>query len=79
MIGGWEENAIDQLEITFPAIIKELESKMLTGELDARCQQRITVHHRGFTCDADPLGSHGYVYIAVYAASVIEVTRIAKP
>ena len=68
LIGEWAEEAINRLEAAFPAIIKELESKLLTGELDARCQQRITVHHSGFTCEADTLGSQGYVYIAMYAA-----------
>ena len=68
LIGEWAEEAINRLEAAFPAIIKELESKLLTGELDARCQQRITVHHSGFTCEADTLGSQGYVYIAIYAA-----------
>ncbi|MDM5117836.1 MULTISPECIES: type IV toxin-antitoxin system YeeU family antitoxin [Aeromonas] len=68
LIGEWEEVAIDQLEAVFPAIIKELESKLLTGELDARSQQRITVHHSGFTCEADTLGSHGYLYVAIYQA-----------
>ncbi|WP_270827572.1 type IV toxin-antitoxin system YeeU family antitoxin [Aeromonas sp. Y318-1] len=66
LIGEWAEEAINQLEATFPTIIKELESKLLTGELDAHCQQRITVHHSGFTCEADTLGSHGYLYIAIY-------------
>ncbi|WP_322862052.1 type IV toxin-antitoxin system YeeU family antitoxin [Aeromonas allosaccharophila] len=79
LTGEWEEVAIDQLEAAFPAIIKELETKLLTGELDAQRQQRISIQHCGFTCDADTLGSHGYVYIAVYAASVIEVIRTAKP
>ena len=66
LIGEWAEEAINRLEAAFPAIIKELESKLLTGELDARSQQRITVHHGGFTCEADTLGSCGYVYIAIY-------------
>ena len=39
LIGEWEEVAIDQLEAVFPAIIKELESKLLTGELDARSRR----------------------------------------
>lgn len=68
LIGEWAEEAIDQLEAAFPAIIKELEAKLLTGELDARGQQRITIHHSGFTCEADTLGCHGYIYIAIYQA-----------
>jgi cytoskeleton bundling-enhancing protein CbeA-like protein len=79
LVGEWAEEAIDQLEAAFPTIIKELEAKLLTGELDARRQQRVTVQHAGFTCEADTLGSHGYVYLAVYDASVIEVTRATKP
>ncbi|MGL4517748.1 MAG: type IV toxin-antitoxin system YeeU family antitoxin [Shewanella sp.] len=68
LIGDWEEEAIDQLEAAFPPIIKELEVKLLTGELDARHQQRISVHHGGFTCEADTLGSHGYLHLAIYTA-----------
>ncbi|MCX0445138.1 type IV toxin-antitoxin system YeeU family antitoxin [Aeromonas veronii] len=75
LVGEWEEEAIDQLEAAFPAIIKELESKLLIGELDARRQQRITVHHSGFTCEADTLGSHGYVYVAIYLAMDADVNR----
>ncbi|MFB2830164.1 type IV toxin-antitoxin system YeeU family antitoxin [Aeromonas jandaei] len=51
LIGEWAEEAIDRLEAIFPAIIKELEAKLLTGELDARRQQRITIQHNEFTCD----------------------------
>ncbi|MFB2908091.1 type IV toxin-antitoxin system YeeU family antitoxin, partial [Aeromonas jandaei] len=78
LIGEWEEVAIDQLEAVFPATIKELEAKLLTGELDARRQQRITVQHSGFTCEADTLGSHGYVYICIYPATTADTTRAPK-
>ena len=78
LVGEWEEEAIDQLEAAFPAIIKELESKLLIGELDARRQQRITVHHGGFTCEADTLGSHGYVYIAIYPATSMDANPDRK-
>ncbi|MGL6003319.1 type IV toxin-antitoxin system YeeU family antitoxin [Aeromonas sobria] len=66
LTGEWEEEAIDRLEAAFLAVIKELEIKLLTGELDARHQQRITLQYVGFTCEADTLGSHGYVYLAIY-------------
>ncbi|MFB2748953.1 type IV toxin-antitoxin system YeeU family antitoxin [Aeromonas veronii] len=75
LIGEWEAVAIDRLEAAFPAIIKELETKLLTGELDAQRQQRITVHHGGFTCEADTLGSHGYVYLAIYLAMDADANR----
>ena len=66
LVGEWAEKAINQLEAAFPTIIKELEGKLLRGELDPRRQQCITVQHGGFTCQADTLGSHGYVYLAIY-------------
>ena len=78
LVGKWAEEAINQLEASFPTIIKELESKLLTGELDARRQQRITVHHGGFTCEADTLGSHGYVYIAIYPATSMDANPDRK-
>ena len=78
LIGEWEEEAIDQLEVGFPSIVKELEAKLLTGELDARRQQRITVQHAGFTCEADTLGSHGYVYVAIYPATAWTPIQTAR-
>ncbi|ATM00260.1 hypothetical protein CK910_18680 [Aeromonas sp. CA23] len=78
LIGEWEEEAIDRLEDVFPAIIKELEARLLTGELDARCQQRITIQHSGFTCEADTLGSHGYVYLAIYPLASMDACHGCK-
>ncbi|MGL5307082.1 MAG: type IV toxin-antitoxin system YeeU family antitoxin [Aeromonas veronii] len=69
LIGEWAEEAIDQLEAAFSEIIKALETKLLTGELYAQRQQRITIQHGGFTCEADSLGSHGYLYICIYPAT----------
>ncbi|MCS3459614.1 type IV toxin-antitoxin system YeeU family antitoxin [Aeromonas sp. BIGb0445] len=69
LVGEWAEEAIDQLDAAFPVIIEELEGKLLRGELDARRQQRITLQQGGFTCEADTLGSHGYVHVAIYAVA----------
>lgn len=69
LVGEWSEEAIGQLNKAFPAIIKQLETKLLTGELDARRQQCVTLQHKGLTCEADTLGSHGYVYIAIYPST----------
>ncbi|MGL6370223.1 type IV toxin-antitoxin system YeeU family antitoxin [Aeromonas hydrophila] len=66
LFGEWSEEAINRLDNSFMAIIKTLESKLLTGELDAQRQQCIIIQHGGFICEADTLGSHGYVYIAIY-------------
>ncbi|MFM5567281.1 type IV toxin-antitoxin system YeeU family antitoxin [Aeromonas veronii] len=66
LIGDWSEVQIAKLDLAFPEIIKVLEAKLLTGELDAQRQHCITIQHGGFTCEADTLGSHGYVYVALY-------------
>ncbi|HBB1219503.1 TPA: type IV toxin-antitoxin system YeeU family antitoxin, partial [Escherichia coli] len=54
---------IDQ---AFPVLMKQLELKLADDELSA-CQQRtVTLYAKGLTCEADTLGSCGYVYIAIY-------------
>ncbi|MFM5268114.1 type IV toxin-antitoxin system YeeU family antitoxin [Aeromonas caviae] len=66
LIGEWGQMQIDKLDLAFPRLIKALEAKLLTGELDAQRQHCITIQHGGFTCEADTLGSHGYHYICIY-------------
>ncbi|MBP8772150.1 type IV toxin-antitoxin system YeeU family antitoxin [Aeromonas salmonicida] len=78
LVGEWEEEAIDQLEAAFPTIIKELEAKLLSGELDAQHQHCITIQHGGFTCEADTLGSHGYLYICIYPATSMDANPGSK-
>lgn len=55
-----------RLDQAFPLIMKQLEQMLTTGELNPRHQYCVTLYHNGLTCDADTLGSHGYLYIAVY-------------
>ncbi len=78
LIGEWEAADINRLEASFPTIIKELESKLFTGELDAQRQQRITIQYRSFTCEADSLGSHGYIHLVIYTASDANITHGTK-
>ncbi|MBS0844763.1 type IV toxin-antitoxin system YeeU family antitoxin [Enterobacter asburiae] len=33
----------------------------------------VTLHHNGLTCKAGTLGSHGYVYIATYPKSAVNM------
>lgn len=66
LIGDWSEVLIAKLDQAFPEFIKALEATLLTGELDAQRQHCITIQHGGFTCEADTLGSYGYVYLAIY-------------
>ena len=37
-----------------------------TGELNPRHPHCGTLYHNGLTCEADTLGSCGYVYLSVY-------------
>ncbi|MGA4663233.1 type IV toxin-antitoxin system YeeU family antitoxin, partial [Citrobacter braakii] len=41
-------------------------SAHLFSEMNPRYAHCVTLYHNGFTCEADTLGSCGYVYIAVY-------------
>ncbi|HHQ4553481.1 TPA: type IV toxin-antitoxin system YeeU family antitoxin [Aeromonas veronii] len=78
LIGDWSKVQIAKLGQAFPAIIKALEAKLLTGELDAQRQQRITIQYRSFTCEADSLGSHGYIHLVIYTASDANITHGTK-
>ena len=78
LIGEWSETQIAKLDLAFPEIIKALEAKLLTGELDAQRQHCITIQHGGFTCEADTLGSHDYVYICIYPAASMDANPDRK-
>ncbi|HBR2075591.1 TPA: type IV toxin-antitoxin system YeeU family antitoxin [Klebsiella pneumoniae] len=54
------------LDQAFPLILKQLELILTGGELSPRHQHCVTLYHNGLTCEADTLGSCGYVYIAIY-------------
>lgn len=64
--GAFSEGEARHLDQAFPLIMKQLELALLSGELDPRHQRSVTLNHNGLTCDADTLGSHGYVYITIY-------------
>jgi cytoskeleton bundling-enhancing protein CbeA-like protein len=68
-VGTFEPEIRERLNQMFPELIKQLEAKVLSGKIDPRQQQSITIEHDGFTCEADSLGSHGYLYIAIYQAT----------
>ncbi|WP_419236298.1 type IV toxin-antitoxin system YeeU family antitoxin [Serratia fonticola] len=66
LVGTFSGDALKALDTTFPELIQQLEACLRSGELDQRHQHCVTVQHAGFSCEADTLGSFGYVYIAVY-------------
>ncbi|EGT5760149.1 type IV toxin-antitoxin system YeeU family antitoxin [Cronobacter sakazakii] len=55
-----------KLDIAFPRFISQMESMLTTGEMNPRHAHCVTLYHNDFTCEADTLGSCGYVYIAIY-------------
>ncbi|MGU5633374.1 MULTISPECIES: type IV toxin-antitoxin system YeeU family antitoxin [Aeromonas] len=78
LIGEWSQIQIAKLDQVFPEIIKALEAKLLTGELDAQRQHCITIQHGGVTCEADTLGSHGYVYLVICPATNMDANPGSK-
>ena len=55
-----------KLDVAFPHFISQMELMLTTGEMNPRHAHCITLYHNSFICEADTLGSCGYVYVAVY-------------
>lgn len=71
-ITGTFSNAdLRHLDKAFPVLMKQLELMLLSGELNPRHQHCVTLYAKGLTCESDTLGSHGYVYLAIYPTSAI--------
>ncbi|WP_195842261.1 type IV toxin-antitoxin system YeeU family antitoxin, partial [Yersinia enterocolitica] len=51
--------------LTLPSS-NHLELMLLSGELNPRYQHCVTLYRNGLICEADSLGSQGYVYLAIY-------------
>lgn len=49
--------------------MKQMELMLTSSELMPRIQRCITLHAKGLICEADTLGSCGYLYIVIYPAS----------
>lgn len=64
--GKFSEDEARQLDQAFPVLLKQLELMLVSGELYPRHQHCVTLYHNELTCEADTLGSCGYVYIAIY-------------
>lgn len=68
-VGEFPPAIKQQFVDAFPSMVKQLERLVVTGEIDAREQHCVTIEYDDFTCEADTLGSHGYLYIAVYQSA----------
>ena len=64
--GQFNEEQALRLDQAFPLMMKQLELMLSTGELNPRHPHCVTLYHNGLTCEADTLGSCGYVYLSVY-------------
>jgi len=66
IVGEFSEEQIDRINQSFPQMIGMLEHLLTTGELNPRQQHCVTIYHNNLTCEANTLGSHGYVYVSIY-------------
>ena len=64
--GVFSESDARHLDQAFPLFMKQMEGMLLSGELEPRRAKGITLQAKELTCEADTLGSCGYVYIAIY-------------
>ncbi|MBN3181976.1 type IV toxin-antitoxin system YeeU family antitoxin [Pectobacterium brasiliense] len=71
IVGTFSKTEAQSLERCFPELIKLLEQKLRMGELNPRQQDCITLYCNEWACEADTLGSVGYVYIAIYPSSAV--------
>ncbi len=68
--GQFCDTDLRHLDQAFPVLMKQLELMLTSGELNPHHQHGVTLYAKGLACEADTLGSHGYVYIAIYPAPV---------
>ncbi|MDE9690198.1 type IV toxin-antitoxin system YeeU family antitoxin [Citrobacter portucalensis] len=64
--GAFSETDLRHLDQAFPVLLKQLELMQTSGELNPHHQHTVTLYAKGLTCEADTLGSCGYVYLAIY-------------
>ncbi|MDM2804702.1 type IV toxin-antitoxin system YeeU family antitoxin [Citrobacter sp. Cpo109] len=64
--GQFSAADLRHLDQAFPVLLKQLELMLVSGELSPRHQHCVKLNAKGLTCEADSLGSHGYVYLAIY-------------
>ena len=73
--GNFSKADLRHLDQAFPLLMKQMELMLVSGELSPRHQHCVTLYAKGLTCEADTLGSCGYVYLAIYPTPASSVTR----
>ncbi|EGF6523577.1 type IV toxin-antitoxin system YeeU family antitoxin [Salmonella enterica] len=76
--GQFSEADLRHLDQAFPVLLKQLELMLLSGELNPRHQYCVTLYAKGLVCEADSLGSHGYIYLAIYPGEPPETGGMAR-
>lgn len=66
IMGQFSEADLRHLDQALPVLLKQIELMLTSGELNPRYQHCVKLYAKGLTCEADTLGSCGYVYLAVY-------------
>lgn len=76
--GQFSDADLRHLDQAFPVLLKQLELMLLSGELNPRHQHCVTLYAKGLVCEADSLGSHGYIYLAIYPGEPPETGGMAR-
>ena len=64
--GTFSDADLRHIDQAFPLLLKQLELMLVSGELNPRHQHCVTLYAKGLVCEADSLGSSGYLYLAIY-------------
>lgn len=70
--GSFSKTQARYLDEAFPHFVSHLELMLLSGELNPRYAHCVTLYRNELTCEADTLGSHGYVYIVIYPSNQVK-------
>ena len=75
--GQFSDADLRHLDQAFPLQLKQLELMLTSGELNPRHQHCVTLYAKGLVCEADSLGSCGYIYVAIYPGDSPETGGMA--
>ncbi|EIM1057551.1 type IV toxin-antitoxin system YeeU family antitoxin [Salmonella enterica] len=78
IVGKFSAAHLRRIDQAFPLLLKQPELMLLSGELNPRHQHCVTLYHNGLVCEADTLGSCGYVYLAIYSGEPPETGGTAR-
>ncbi|HCA3882892.1 TPA: type IV toxin-antitoxin system YeeU family antitoxin [Salmonella enterica] len=78
IVGKFSAAHLRRIDQAFPLLLKQLELMLVSGELNPRHQHCVTLYHNGLVCEADTLGSCGYVYLAIYPGEPPETGGTAR-